>query len=147
MRHKIRNEAGMMENASKIDVYTDGECPLCQWIQLRVEPRDRDKRLRWLNFRDPQTLREAAPRTFDQMSAEMHAKLPDGRWVQGYRAWIEVLKVLPSWAWLASVMQIWPLTAIGPVVYRWIAAHRFSLFGIPPPCGPEGACELHRPGK
>jgi predicted DCC family thiol-disulfide oxidoreductase YuxK len=135
----------MSKTDSRIEVYTDGECPLCKWMRARVEPFDRDHRLEWLDFRDPEILERAAPRTFAEMNEEMHVRDAKGRWTGGYAAWAEVLRVLPFWRLLAPLMMIWPLTRLGPVFYSWLARRRYTLFGVPPPCDADGVCSLHAP--
>jgi predicted DCC family thiol-disulfide oxidoreductase YuxK len=128
----------------KIEVYTDGNCSLCRWMRARVEPLDRDQRITWLDYNDPQVVKLAAPRTREAMAEEMHAHLAGGEWCKGYFAWIEVIRVLPRWRWLAPVMSVWPFTTLGPIGYRWLAARRYTLFGIPPPCDASGVCQLHK---
>jgi len=81
-----------MNDSAKIEIFTDGECPLCKWMRARVEPFDTRNRLRWLNFRDPEVLEMAAPRAYEELNSEMHAHMPDGRWLKGYPAWLEVLR-------------------------------------------------------
>jgi predicted DCC family thiol-disulfide oxidoreductase YuxK len=132
-----------MSNRSKIEVYTDGQCNLCNWMRARVDPYDRDARIEWLDYNDPEILQRAAPRTREEMAAEMHTRSSDGRWSKGYLAWIEVIRVLPSWKWLAPVLSVWPFTKLGPIFYRWLAARRYTLFGVPPPCDASGVCKLH----
>ena len=41
-----------MNQSARIEVYTDGECPLCQWMRSKVEPFDREHRIDWMNYRD-----------------------------------------------------------------------------------------------
>jgi predicted DCC family thiol-disulfide oxidoreductase YuxK len=134
-----------LSRAARIEVYTDGECPLCKWMRARVEPFDRRHRIEWLNYRDPEVLERAAPHTFQEMNEEMHVRRADGRWAKGYAGWVEVLRVLPGWRWFAPVMSLWPLTRLGPVLYGWLARRRYRLFGIPPPCDESGVCSLHAP--
>jgi predicted DCC family thiol-disulfide oxidoreductase YuxK len=136
---------GMSE--SKIEVYTDGGCNLCRWMRAHVEPHDRDHRIEWLDYTDPAILRRASPHTKEELAREMHARTPAGRWAKGYQAWIEVIRVLPRWSWLAPILSIWPFTRLGPVFYRWLAGHRYTLFGVPPPCDETGACRLHSSEK
>jgi predicted DCC family thiol-disulfide oxidoreductase YuxK len=112
-------------------------------MRARVEPFDRHHRIKWLDYRDPEVLRRAAPYTFQELNEEMHARTPDGRWSGGYWAWVELLRVLPGWRWLAPVLSIWPFTKLGPIFYRLLAARRYKLFGVPPPCDPSGVCALH----
>ena len=112
-------------------------------MREHVDPFDTNHRLEWLDYNDPEVLRRASPRTQEEMSVEMHVCTPDGRWTKGYFAWIEVIRVLPRWRWLAPMLAIWPLTKLGPVFYRWLAARRYTLFGVPPPCDESGVCPLH----
>lgn len=130
----------------QLEVYTDFECPLCQWLRQKVEPRDRNHRIQWRNYRDPEILSQT-PYTFERMDAEMHTRrLADGHWAAGYESWIEVIRVLPRWKWLAPVLSTWPFTALGPGLYRALAKRRYALFGVPPPCEGEGVCALHKSG-
>src|SRR5688500_1348370 len=134
----------LMKPANKIEVYTDGNCNLCRWTREHVEPLDRDRRLEWLDYNDPENLKRAAPHTHKEMAEQMHVRPPEGRWYKGYFAWIEVVRVLPRWKWLAPVMGVWPFTKLGPIFYHWLASRRYTLFGVPPPCDESGVCQLHQ---
>lgn len=133
-----------LTQTNKIEVYTDGQCNLCRWMRAHVEPLDRNHRIEWLDYNDPSILQRAAPYTRDEMANEMHTRTVDGRWSKGYFAWIEVVRVLPRWKWLAPLMSIWPLTKLGPIFYRELAARRYTLFGVAPPCDASGVCQLHK---
>jgi predicted DCC family thiol-disulfide oxidoreductase YuxK len=109
-----------------------------------VEPFDSNRRINWLDFRDPETLKRAAPHTFDELNTEMYVKTREGDWFKGYFAWIEVIRRLPALSWLAPLLSLWPIRVLGPVFYRNLASRRYSIFGIPPPCSPDGACKLHK---
>jgi predicted DCC family thiol-disulfide oxidoreductase YuxK len=136
--------ASTLATQPKIEVYTDGQCKLCSWTRARVEPLDRNHRLEWLDYNDPENLKRAAPHTHKEMAEQMHVRPADGHWYKGYFAWIELVRVLPRWKWLAPVMGIWPLTKLGPIFYHWLASRRYSLFGVPPPCDESGVCKLHK---
>jgi len=113
-------------------------------MRAHVEPLDRDHRIQWLDYNNPEILQRAAPHTREEMADAMHARTADGRWTKGYFAWIEVIKVLPRWKWLVRILSVWPFKRIGPVFYRWLAARRYTLFGVPPPCDASGVCRLHK---
>jgi predicted DCC family thiol-disulfide oxidoreductase YuxK len=134
-----------MSETARIEVYTDGQCPLCKWMRARVEPFDRHQRINWLDYRDPEVQRRAAPYTLQELDAEMHTRTPDGRWSAGYKAWIALMRVLPGWRYLAPLLSIWPFTSLGALFYRWLAKRRYKLFGVPPPCDASGVCSLHAP--
>lgn len=129
----------------RIEVYTDGQCPLCQWVRAKVEPYDTDQRIDWIDYHDTEGRQRASPFTIEELAAEMHARTDARGWTKGYRAWVEVLRVLPRWRWLAAILAAWPATFLGPVFYRWIASRRYTLFGVPPPCDESGVCQLHTP--
>jgi predicted DCC family thiol-disulfide oxidoreductase YuxK len=137
-------DATANETTALLEVYTDGQCPLCQWMRARVEPFDREGRLEWLDLNSPEALRRAAPHTHAELAAEMYARRKtDGAWAKGFFAWIEVLRLLPRLRWLAHLFARWPFTSVGPVFYRQLARRRYQLFGIPPPCDDTGVCQLH----
>lgn len=133
--------------ATTLEVYTDGQCPLCQWMRARIEPFDRQQKLEWLDLNSPEALRRAAPHTHAELTTEMYVRRKtDGTWAKGFFAWIEVLRQLPRLRWLGHVFALWPFTSLGPVFYRQLAKRRYQLFGIPPPCDESGVCQLHKKG-
>lgn len=128
----------------RLEVYTDGRCPLCQWSRARVEPLDTEHRIEWFDFNDSAAQRRAAPHTYDELNAEMHVRREDGTWSKGFEAWLDVLRVLPRWRWAGAALSAWPFKSIGPPLYRWLARRRYTIFGIPPPCDASGVCSLHQ---
>jgi predicted DCC family thiol-disulfide oxidoreductase YuxK len=133
-----------MSQTAQLEVYTDGQCPLCRWMRSKVEPRDRFNRIEWLNYRDPQ-VQSRTPYTFEQLDAAMHARrIGDGGWSAGYGAWLDVMRVLPRWRMIVPLLSIWPFTSLGRLFYRLLASRRYQLFGVPPPCDTDGVCSLHK---
>lgn len=134
-----------MNEPDRLEVYTDGQCPLCLWMRGKVEPRDRHHRIEWLDYRDDE-VRSRTSYTFEQLDAEMHTRwVADGRWAAGFDGWLAVMRVLPRWRRLAPLLSVWPFTAIGRLFYKGLASRRYQLFGVPPPCDPNGVCTLHKP--
>jgi predicted DCC family thiol-disulfide oxidoreductase YuxK len=133
-----------MSVAAQLEVYTDGQCPLCKWMRERVERRAPSGRIKWLDYRDPE-VQSLTPYSFEELDAEMHTrKVADGSWAAGYMAWMEVMKVLPRWRFLAPLLSVWPFTSLGRFFYRQLATRRYKLFGVPPPCDASGVCSLHK---
>jgi predicted DCC family thiol-disulfide oxidoreductase YuxK len=113
-------------------------------MRAKVEPRDRFKRIEWLDYRDPKVQR-STPHTFEQLDAEMHArKVKEGSWSAGYFAWLDVMRQLPRWRFVAPLLSLWPFTLLGRLFYRFLASRRYKLFGVPPPCDANGFCSLHK---
>lgn len=133
-----------MSGAAQLEVYTDGQCPLCRWMREKVDRRDRFQRIKWLDYREPE-VQASTPYSFQELDAEMHAReIAGGNWSAGYHAWLEVMRVLPRWHYLAPLLSIWPFTALGRLLYRAVATRRYKLFGAPPPCDASGVCALHK---
>jgi predicted DCC family thiol-disulfide oxidoreductase YuxK len=143
MESRAQDVAAAAVRDGRLEVYTDGRCPMCRWSREHVEPLDTEHRLEWLDYHDPEALRRAAPLTHRQLAEAMHVRLPGGGWRTGYWAWLEVLRVLPRWRWLTRLLSLWPFTRLGPVFYDQLAKRRYKLFGIPPPCDDAGVCSLH----
>src|SRR3954465_5029371 len=136
--------------AKRLVVYTDGSCPFCQWSRHQVERFDPERRVEFRDYNNPAAARET-PFSDTELAKEMHALTLDGRWSEGYFAWIEVLKVLPRWRWLGKLLGFVPFRWIGPPLYRLIARNRYRApnlllrwMGAPPPCPPEGSCPAHK---
>jgi predicted DCC family thiol-disulfide oxidoreductase YuxK len=135
-------------SANHLRVYNDGRCPFCQWVQQMITRWDRDHRLVFRDYHDPAAAAET-PFPFEQLHQRMHVQTPDGWWHTGFFGWIAVLRVLPRWRLLASVMNLPPVRWIGPSIYRFIANRRYGiagtilgLLGAPRPC--KQSCETSR---
>jgi predicted DCC family thiol-disulfide oxidoreductase YuxK len=142
--HHSRKEMSAQKQ-SQLEIYTDGQCPLCRWTRAKVEPFDTEKRLEWLDIHQPEVLARAAPLTLKELNAEVHVRRKaDDRWFGGFAAWREILKALPRWRWLGILLGIFPFMILGEPFYRFIAKRRYTFFGVPPPCDAEsGVCEWH----
>ena len=84
-----------MSSEGKLDIYLDGSCAFCQWSRARIEPWDRDGRLRFLNYNDP-LIAAAVPYSMEELGREMHPGSPDGTWLTGFDAWVKILRALPG---------------------------------------------------
>lgn len=122
-----------MATPAKLKVFMDGACPFCQAVQARVEPFDTKGRLKFLDYNDPAVTAQT-PFSREQLDQEMHVLAPDGGWHAGFDGWVAVLRALPSLAWLGWLGGTFPFRLVGPVIYRWIARHRYRIPGFPQPC-------------
>src|SRR4051794_1699536 len=132
-------------------IYHDGTCGFCLWSQSKAKRWDRDERL---EFRDYNVHGDETPFPREQLSSRMHAQTPDGRWHVGFFAWLEILKVLPRWRWLARLLRVPPLRWLGPPLYALVANNRYRIsawvlrrMGAPEMCSldaaPDAACRVH----
>jgi predicted DCC family thiol-disulfide oxidoreductase YuxK len=100
---------------------------------MNLEPYDSCGRLRFVDYNDPGVAAQA-PFSLTQLGREMHVRMPDGKWLKGFEAWLALLRVLPKLAWIGKIAGLAPLRWLGPSVYAFIARHRYSLPGAPSRC-------------
>ncbi len=134
-----------MAQSAKYDIFLDGSCSFCQWSRAKIEPFDSAGRLRFLDYNDPLIAAEAPfPRA--DLDREMHVRTPEGKWVQGFGAWLAILRALPKLSWLGRLASLPPLRWLGPALYKFVARHRYSLPGAPARCETDTcAPPTHRP--
>lgn len=129
-----------MPAPARVEVYVDGHCAFCRWMERRVKRFDRHRRVEFLDYNDP-TIQPALPFQAEELAAEMHVRAADGAWSKGFFAWLTVMRALPALAWLGWVLALPPLRWLGPPFYRFIARNRYSLPGAPPRC--DTSCMRH----
>ena len=122
-----------MPQTDTFDIFMDGSCSFCRWSREKIEPYDSRSQLRFLDYNDP-AVGAQAPFSRDELDREMHVRTPDGKWLMGFEAWLELLSVLPKLAWLGKIASWPPLRWMGPSVYGFIARHRYSIPGAPARC-------------
>lgn len=111
-----------------IEVFFDGDCPLCRREIDFLKRRDRSDRIRATDIASPQFV--AGSLGIDQatLMAEIHGRLPDGSWITG----VEVFRRLYSaiglgpLVWLTRLPLIRQLMDLG---YRVFAQNRLKLTG------------------
>ncbi len=122
-----------MPKNTTYDIFMDGSCSFCRWSRQKIEPYDSASRLRFLDYNDPAVAAQAPfPRA--ELDNEMHVRTPDGTWLEGFTAWVALLRVLPRLAWVGRIAGMPPARWLGPSVYAFIARHRYSLPGAPKRC-------------
>ena len=110
------------DESRRLEVWMDGECVLCRRSRAWCELRDRDRRLSFHDFRSADDRDLPAGRR--DLESSIWVRDDGGNLVQGFTAWQRIMGELPRWKWLARLASLPPLTLIGPVVYRIVAANR-----------------------
>ena len=115
-------------------IFYDAECPLCRAGQRALGIVFTRRGFEWVPLQTPGTaerlrISEAALRE------EMKLLLPDHRVVGGMDSWVHLLRAV-WWLWPVGALLSMPgLRALGRACYRWVANHRYCLFGR---CRSEG---------
>ncbi len=121
----------------EIEVFYDGDCPLCRREVDMLTRWDRQGRIRRTNIAAPDFSAESIGISQERLMAEIHGRLPDGTWLTG----VEVFRRLYSAVglrWLVAPTR-WPgIRWILDLGYGLFARHRLRLTGR---CD-HGACSL-----
>ena len=127
-----------MTRDRSLEVWYDGQCPVCRASRDWCTARDPEGRL---VFRDLNTAAEAElPVARREAESAMWVRGDDGRLASGFDGWRCIMAELPGWRWLARAAGIPPLRWLGPPVYRLVAHARRVLPGSADVTGtPKGA--------
>lgn len=116
-----------MVHGRALEVWYDGQCPLCRASRDWCATRDPEGRL---EFRDVRAVAEAElPVSRADAESSMWVRDADGALAAGFAGWRRILAELPRWRWLARVSGTAPLRWLGPPVYRFVARARRLLPG------------------
>lgn len=120
-------------------VLYDGECPLCLKSVDLLKRFDWLGKLAYVNVREAQKVPPRQPPLEPKrLLEEMHLITPDGKHVyHGYEAFRWMAWRLPLFCWLAPLLYVPGIPALGQRIYLWVARNRYRLV----PCH-NGVCSL-----
>jgi predicted DCC family thiol-disulfide oxidoreductase YuxK len=116
-----------MAHGRALEVWYDGQCPVCRASRDWCAARDPGGRL---EFRDIRAASEfELPVSRAAAEASMWVRGDDGALAEGFAGWRRILAELPGWRWIAWVSGAPPLRWLGPPIYRMVARARGRLPG------------------
>ena len=121
-----------------IEVFYDGDCPLCMREVRLLRRLDKRERIRFVDIAAEAFDRSSVGVTWEALMDRIHARLPDGTIVEG----VEVFRRLYAAVGFGPLVALTRLPGVAQVLdlgYRWFAKNRLRLTGR---CA-DGACELH----
>jgi len=136
-----------MPQLPRLKVVYDSECNLCM---ATVEKLGNMKVKAELTFVPLQQLISGEARPWpgiedvspEELAAQLHVTDEKGNRYSGADGVLELLRHVPSLAWLAAAGRLPGLRGISRLAYRVIARHRYQLFGRAD-CS-DGTCSLPR---
>ena len=111
-----------------VEVFFDGECPLCTKEIALVRRLDRRSRVRFVDIAEPSFEASSVGRTHDELMARIHARLPDGKLVEG----VEVFRLMYAAVGFGPVLALTRIPGITQLLdagYTWFAKNRLRLTG------------------
>ena len=122
----------------QVEVFYDGECPLCLREIKMLRWMDRKKNIRFTDIADPAFCPADYQKTIQEFMDEIQGRLPDGSWIIG----VEVFRRLYASVGLGPLVALTRLPGVShglDLGYRIFAKNRLRLTGR---CN-AGACEVN----
>ncbi|MDE0862852.1 MAG: DUF393 domain-containing protein [Rubripirellula sp.] len=116
------------KSAWKVEVFYDGQCPLCMREIRLLRRLDRHSRIRFSDISADDFSALTFDRTISDFMDEIQGRLPDGEWITG----VEVFRRLYAAVGLGSWVSLTRLPGISwglDVGYRVFAKNRLKLTG------------------
>jgi predicted DCC family thiol-disulfide oxidoreductase YuxK len=113
---------------AEIEVFFDGGCPLCLREVMFLKRRDRHGRIKFTDIDASDFSPESCGKTYDELMARMHGRLPDGSWITG----VEVFRRLYAAVGFGPLVMLTRLPVISHIMdlgYRLFAKNRLRLTG------------------
>ncbi len=117
-----------MTDDRELEVFFDGECPLCRKEIAFVRRLDRHSRVHFTDIASPTFDPATTGRSHDELMARIHARRADGSLVEG----VEVFRLMYAATAFAPVVALTRLPGVSQALdaaYRWFAKNRLRLTG------------------
>lgn len=124
--------------AFDVEVFYDGDCPLCMREIAMLKRMDKRQRIRFTDIAASDFDAEAMGTTYDALMAEIHGRLPDGTWIKG----VEVFRRLygaVGFGWLTAMTRLPGISQLLDCGYWVFAKNRLRFTGR---CSADGACKV-----
>ena len=130
--------SGPLKAGFEVEVFFDGECPLCMREVRMLRRLDRRERIHFVDISAQGFDASSVGVTWAALMDRIHGRLPDGRLIEG----VEVFRRLYAavgFAPLVALTRLPGISALLEAAYQAFAKNRLRLTGR---CV-DGACELH----
>lgn len=117
-----------MDAGFDIEVFFDGECPLCRREIALLRRWDRRGRIRFTDIAAEGFSETEAGVGLERLMAEIHARLPDGSWIRGIEALRRVYTAV-GLRWFVALSR-WPgISRLLDSGYKVFARNRLRWTG------------------
>jgi predicted DCC family thiol-disulfide oxidoreductase YuxK len=112
----------------QIEVFYDGDCPLCRREIAMLRRMDRKRQIRFTDIAAVDFQASSDEVSWDDLMSEIHGRLPDGSWIRG----VEVFRRLYSavgWGPLVRLSRLPLVSSMLAWGYRLFARNRLRWTG------------------
>lgn len=127
----------MLPTGKTVEVFYDGDCPLCMREIRMLMRKDRASRIVFTDIAAPTFDAAAVGTTYADLMTRIRGRLPDGSWIEGVEVFRQLYAAV-GFRWLVAITRVPGLSHLLSLGYRAFAANRLRLTGR---CGPDG-CAL-----
>lgn len=114
-------------SAAVLEVFFDGECPLCRREMDLVRRLDRRGRVTLTDIARAEFVPPEG-RSHDDLMARIHARLPDGSLIEGVEVFRRIYAAV-GFGPLVFLSRLPPASWLLELGYRWFARNRLRLTG------------------
>ena len=93
------------ESSFEIEVFFDGECPLCAKEIAMLQRRDKHGRIQFTDIADPTFDPSETGQSFQALMAEIHGRLPDGELITGVEVFRRLYTAI-GFGWIVSLTRL-----------------------------------------
>jgi predicted DCC family thiol-disulfide oxidoreductase YuxK len=108
----------------------DGECPVCLRAVTWAETNIGRETLTFLPCQDPERAERFPEMSHETCMEAMQLVMPDDRVLSGEQALPQLFAMAPRWRWVAWLFRVPGVSLLSPVLYRWIANHRYAISAV-----------------
>lgn len=124
----------MLPTGKTVEVFYDGDCPLCMREIRMLMRKDRDARIQFTDIAAPSFDASPLGFTYADMMSRIRGRLPDGSWIEGVEVFRQLYAAI-GWKRAVAVSRVPGIAQLLALVYRVFAANRLRLTGR---CTPDG---------
>lgn len=127
-----------LPTGKRVEVFFDGDCPLCMREIRMLQRRDRHDRIVFTDIAAPGFAPTDYGKDHADFMAKIHGRLPDGTWIEGVEVFRQLYAAI-GLGWLVAVTRVPGISHVLRLGYHYFAKNRLRLTGR---CAPDGSCAV-----
>ena len=132
-----------MNEGKLVEVFFDGDCPLCIREVNLLRRLDRHGRVQFTDIAGPEFVAAVTPEEHADFMARIRGRLPDGTMLEGVEVFRRLYAAVGFGA-LVAMTRVPGLSQLLDLGYRVFARNRLRLTGR---CAPDGSCAVPAPTR
>jgi len=123
-----------------VEVFYDGQCPLCLREVRMVQRKDRGAQIQFTDIAAPGFDAGSYGQTQAALMARIRGRLPDGGWIEGVEVFRQLYAAI-GWRTAVALSRLPGISQLLQLAYTVFARNRLRLTGR---CAADGSCALPR---